>query len=82
MQMAVSPSFRRESSQDCVSGEEKESSLAELDVLTADLFSIVVSSDTLFVTLFPTTVETLKDTSVLAKLTFYRFSDHVSLCVW
>ena len=34
------------------------------------------------VTLFPTTVETVKDTSVLAILTFYRFGGDVSLCDW
>ena len=43
-------------------------------------FSTVVSSDTVFVTLFPTTVETVKDNRVLAILTFYRVGGHVSLC--
>ena len=47
-----------------------------------ELFSTTVSSDAVFVTLFPTTVETSKDTSVLAILTFDRFCGHVSLCDW
>ena len=33
-----------------------------------------------FGTLFPTTVETLRDASVLAILTFYRSGGDVSLC--
>ena len=59
----------------CVQEGEGEFSLLEL-------FSAVVSSDAIFVTLFPTAVETLKDTSVLAISTFYRFGGHVSLCDW
>ena len=34
------------------------------------------------VTLFPTTVETVKDAPVLAIRTFYHFGAHVSLCDW
>ena len=54
--------------------EETESSLTELDVHIAELFSTVVSSDTVFVTLFPTAAETERDASVLAILIFCRFS--------
>ena len=72
-----------ESSQDCVSrGGEMGSSLAGLGFLTATwLFSTVVSSDTVFVTFFPTTIETLT-TPVSAIFTFYRFGGQVSLCDW
>ena len=41
----------------------------------------VCVSDTVFVTLFPTTVETVT-TPVLAILTFYRFGGQISLCEW
>ena len=65
----------------CVQGGEG-SSLVELDNLIAELFSTVLSSDTVFMTSFPTAVEALKDTSVVAIRTFYRFGGHVSLCDW
>ena len=60
-----------ESLQDCVSREEKGSSLAELGFLVATgCFSTVMFSDT--VALFPTTVETLKD-HCIDHLDVYRF---------
>ena len=54
-----------------MSGEER-GALSAIDILfcCCELFLTVASSDTL--TLFPATIETLKDTSVLAILTFYR----------
>ena len=57
------------------------SSLVDLDILTAELLSTEVFSDTAFLTfLLPTAVETVKDASLLTILTFYRFAGHVSLC--
>ena len=65
-----------------MSREAKGSSLVELDSSLLELFSTLVSSETVFVTLFPTTIETVKNTSVVAIVTFYRFGGHVSLCDW
>ena len=79
--LATGKGILRELTRLCVLGGDG-SSLVELDVLNAELFSKVVSLDTSFVTLFPTTVETVKDAPVLAIRTFYHFGAHVSLCDW
>ena len=63
-----------------MSREQKGGCLAELDFLVATRwFSTVVFPDTAFVTLFPTTVETLKD-HFIGHLNVYRFGG--ALMVW
>ena len=47
-----------------------------------DILEDKQASRVVCVTLFFTTVETVKDTSVLASLTLYRFSGHVSFSDW
>ena len=42
-----------------------------------ELFSTAVFSSTVFVTLFPTKVDTVNDDAVMASLTFYRFGGRV-----
>ena len=66
----------------CVQGEEGELSRGVGFSHCLSCSQQVVSSDIIFVTLFPTTVETVRDTSVLAILTFHHFGGHVSLCDW
>ena len=70
-------SLRRKLTRLCVQEGEGELSRLVGPSGCCELNSTVVSSDTVCVTWVPTTVETLKDTSVLAILTFYRFGGHV-----